>query len=40
LFDQKPSVREMLAEIESEESARAQAERPQSKRSLSRKRKR
>lgn len=40
LYDQKPSVRKLLAEIESEESARAQAERPQSKRSLSRKRKR
>ncbi len=40
LFDQKPRVRELLAEIESEKLARAQAEGPESKRSLSRKRKR
>ena len=40
LYDQKPRVRELLAEIESEKSARAQAEGPESKRSLSRKRRR
>lgn len=40
LYDQKPRVSELLAEIESERSARAQAEGPESKRSLSRKRKR